>query len=188
MGHWRLAVMAAIAFFASSAPSLGEGLEVQPVIGGKSMQCEDFRGVPVRTLQIKELGDVGSARIIGRIPVILLDEDRLAGLPARLQLFFYGHECAHHVLGHSFTQTIWSEREADCWAIKLGRDKGFFSREDVVEWAPYFAHSKGSALGHLPGPQRASRLVACFDDPSDELVEPLEARNHDAVRSASTGG
>lgn len=155
------------------------------------MQCEDFRGLTVRTLRLTELGDVGSARVIGRVPVILLDPDRLAKLPAKMQQFFFGHECAHHVLGHSFSATASSEKEADCWSVKNGRDKGLFTRADVEGWAPHFAHSRGSPAGHLPGPERAKRLIACFDDPSDELVEPRpadQARNAPPALSASTGG
>ncbi len=155
------------------------------MIGGTAVTCQDFRGLTVRTMHVDDLGDVGGARIIGRMPVIVLNRGRLAGLPEKLQLFFFGHECAHHVLGHAFAPTIWSEREADCWAIKHGRAQGWFSREEVASWSPQFAHSKGSAAGHLPGPERADRLVACYDDPSDELVDP---RASAPVISASTGG
>lgn len=184
----RLAVaIALLGSLFAGAVACAEGLEVVPVIAGRQMSCEDFRGMTVRTLWMADLGDVGSARIVGRMPVIMLDSERLSGLPETLQQFFYGHECAHHVLGHAFAQTVWSEREADCWAIKNGRDRGIFTRDDVVAWAPFFAHSRGSAAGHLPGPERALRLLACYDDPTDELVDPRPAAPP-LVRSASIGG
>ncbi len=179
--------MALLGFGLSLEPGHAEGLVVRPVIAGTSMSCSDFRGTAVRTLRMTELGDVAGARIMGRIPVILIDPNRLAKLPGELQLFFYGHECAHHVLGHSYAATTSSENEADCWSIKYGRDRGLFTRDDVVSWAPHFSHSRGSRVGHLPGPERAKRLVACYDDPTDELIEP-KARQEPPVVSASTGG
>lgn len=187
----RLLIASAAAGWLIAAPAgpaaAADGLVDVAMIAGHQMSCSDFRGLTVRTLKMTDLGDVGSARIMGRMPVILLDTDRLAKLPEALQRFFYSHECAHHTLGHSFAQTVWSEREADCWAIKHGRDKGWLSREEVVAWAPHFAHSRGSPIGHLPGPERANRLVACYDDPTDELVEPRLIAPPPMI-SASTGG
>ena len=127
-------------------------------------QCRDFRGQRVVVQPSPGLGDVARAWIIGRIPYILMDRERLAMLPPKLQYFFYGHECGHHVLAHNFQPTPTVEVEADCWSIKNGRDRGLFTREDVESFAPYFAQSKGSAAGHLPGPERAANLVKCFDD------------------------
>ncbi len=141
-----------------------EGLEVTPVIGGQPMRCRDFRGVVVRTTRATELGDVGRAQIITRIPIISLDPDRLRTLPPTMQIFFYMHECAHHVLGHTISPTPASENEADCWAIKYGREAGLLSRLDVEGFGPYLADSKGSPFGHLPGPQREEHLLQCFDD------------------------
>jgi hypothetical protein len=81
-----------------TAPVAAEGLETEPVIGGRPMRCLDFRGLAVRTLRMTELGDVGRAWIVTRMPIIALDPDRLATLPGPMQVFFYVHECAHHVL------------------------------------------------------------------------------------------
>ncbi|MFA5949911.1 MAG: hypothetical protein WC807_06470 [Hyphomicrobium sp.] len=142
-----------------------EGLETEPIIGGVPMRCWDFRGVIVRTTRMTDLGDVGRAWFIQRMPIIALDPDRLATLPPKLQIFFYGHECAHHVLGHYFNRTMASETEADCWSIKFGRERGFFTRPDIVSFAPFLATSRGSPFGHLPGPERANFLVSCFDNP-----------------------
>lgn len=140
-------------------------LEAEPIVGGVPMQCMDFRGVVVRTTKMTDLGDVGRAFIVTRMPVIALDPDRLASLPPKLQVFFYWHECAHHVLAHNYAPTINSEIEADCWSINAGRDRGLFTREDVQGFAPYFAQSRGSPFGHLKGPKRAELLVSCFDNP-----------------------
>jgi hypothetical protein len=159
------AVLAAVLW---AAPCYGDGLEVEPVIGGIPMHCWDFRGVIVRTTLMTDLGDVGRAWIVTRMPIIALDPDRLATLPAKMQVFFYAHECAHHVLGHTFNRTPMSENEADCWSIKHGRDTGLFTRADVEAFGPYLANSKGDPFGHLPGPEREAHLLRCFDDPSTE--------------------
>lgn len=151
-----------------AAPARAGGLEVDPVIGGTPMRCYDFRGVLVRTVRETQLGDVGRAWIVVRMPVIALDDERMATLPPKLQLFFYGHECAHHVLGHLFNPTPSSEQEADCWAIKFERDKGLLTRADVESFAPFLAASNGSPFGHLPGPKRQALLLKCFDDHATE--------------------
>ena len=151
-------------------PAAAAELEVQPVIGGNPMRCYDFRGVAVRTLQTTELGDVGRASIIARLPIIQLDTDRLAALPAKLQMFFFMHECAHHVLGHVIRPTLESERDADCWSVNYGRWAGLFKRQDVEGFAPYFATSNGSRFGHLPGPERHAYILACYDKPESEPV------------------
>lgn len=172
MRQWaRLAlfVLGLLTWF-STVHARAEGLETEPVIGSMPMHCTDFRGVTVRTVRMTDLGDVGRAWFIQRMPVIALDPDRLATLPPKLQIFFYGHECAHHVLGHYFNRTLSSESEADCWSVKTGRERGVFSREDIVDFAPFLAESRGSPFGHLPGPERANFLVSCFDD--REVIEP----------------
>jgi hypothetical protein len=161
----RFALLAAMLAVFWASPVVAESLVTEPVIGGSQMRCWDFRGVIVRTLRVTELGDVGYAKIISRMPVILLDKDRLAKLPPKLRIFFYIHECAHHVLGHHYNITTSSESEADCWSVKYGREHGLFSRADVEGFEPYLAPSKGSRYGHLPGLERAAQLLTCFDDP-----------------------
>ncbi|MGQ0671898.1 MAG: hypothetical protein ACT4N2_03330 [Hyphomicrobium sp.] len=130
-------------------------------------ECRDFRGQRVVVMQSPGLGDVARARIIGRIPYIQMDPDRLATLPPKMQMFFYGHECAHHLLGHNYYPTPTVEVDADCWSIMHGRKQGLFTREEVDGFKPYLAHSKGSVFGHLPGPERAAHLLKCYDDPRE---------------------
>lgn len=151
-------------------PAAAESLEIQPVIGGNPMRCYDFRGVIVRTLVTTQLGDVGRASIVSRLPLISLDQDRLGKLPPKMQIFFFMHECAHHTLGHVIKPTLESEREADCWAANYGRWANLFSRKDVEEFAPFFAQSNGSRFGHLRGPERHAYILHCFDKPESEPV------------------
>jgi hypothetical protein len=133
-------------------------------VAGVSTECKDIRGTKVRVVSISDLGDVGRAGVINRVPVIAIDPALLATLPPKLQIFFYVHECAHHVLGHPYTYNLNRESEADCWAIKHGRDNGHFARADVEAFAPYLRGSGGSAWGHLPGPERARHMLQCFDE------------------------
>jgi hypothetical protein len=157
-------------------PAAAEGLELQPVIGGSPMRCHDFRGVVVRTLKTTQLGDVGRASIIGRMPIISLDADRFGKLSSKMQIFFFMHECAHHTLGHVIRPTLDSERDADCWAANYGRWAGLFSRRDVEDFGPFFARSHGSRFGHLPGPQRHAYILNCFDRPESEPVMTMLKR------------
>ncbi|MDX2307398.1 MAG: hypothetical protein NW216_04090 [Hyphomicrobium sp.] len=157
---------------ASGTTAAQEGLQAKVEIDGQTLQCKDFRNHTVRTIRMDDIGDVAQARIINRMPIITLNQSRLQTLPGKMQIFFFNHECAHHVMAHVFYPSPTSENEADCWSIKMGRDGNLFSRADVEAFAPHLAHSRGSPLGHLPGPDRARRLLACFDDPSDELVSP----------------
>ena len=142
-------------------------------------QCHDSTGHKVSVLRFDEMGDVGRAVIMNRVPFIVLNPRRLATLPPKLQSFFFEHECAHHVLGHNYNPTVNSEREADCFAVKAGRDKGLFERSDVVGFAPWISPLRGSNRGHLPGPDRLKFLLTCFDDRDDggeELARMASAR------------
>ena len=163
MTRLSLYLALAAAWFATASLAQAQGIQAGAIVGGQALTCRDFRGAPVRFIEMTELGDVGRALIITRLPVIALDPDRLATLPTTLQIFFYEHECAHHILGHMFNRTLTSESEADCWSINYGRDNGLFTRGDVEAFAPYLAKSKGSPFGHLPGPERAAFLLSCFD-------------------------
>jgi hypothetical protein len=167
-----LSLTALAAFSLSAAVQAGstQGLQVHITVGGQDLACRDFRGQTVRSIHLDDLGDVASARIVNRMPIITLNKRRLDTLPDKMQVFFFNHECAHHLLGHMFYPTQSSENEADCFAIKQGRRERTLGRDDVLAFAPYLAVSRGSAFGHLPGPLRAQRLLACFDDPSEENI------------------
>ncbi len=144
------------------------GREIIKEIGGTVVSCRDSYGLNVHAVLVSDLGDVGRARNLYKTPVIMMDPSHLIRLPGKLQLFFFGHECAHHVLGHTYVLRPGVETEADCWAAKDGRDRGLFTRDDVQSWAPWFAQSRGSTVsGHLPGPERARFILQCFDDSTD---------------------
>ncbi len=138
-------------------------------VAGKPMSCTDFRGRSVLAVNVLQLGDVGRAWVVNTVPYILVDPEVMRTLPNALQIFFYAHECAHHVLGHWYDPSPDSEKEADCWAINYGRDEGIFLRQTVVDFGPWLAKTKGSAWGHLPGQARVQHMLACFDEPVETV-------------------
>ncbi len=186
-GFTLVAALAATVL-ANSAWSQDVGLHAKVTLDGMTLQCKDFRGQTVRTIRMDDIGDVARASIINRMPIITLNSLRLETLPGKLQVFFFNHECGHHVMGHVFSPSPTSENEADCWSIKQGRDGKFFTRSDVEAFAPHLAKSRGTPLGHLPGPERAARLLACFDDASDNLVDPQGYSPRTPTESARSGG
>lgn len=144
-------------------------------------QCHDVRGARVSTIRFDNLRDVAHAVIMNHVPYIVLNPTRLKTLPPKLQAFFYEHECAHHVLGHNYNPTLASEAEADCLAVKIGRDKRLFSRSDVVAFRPWIEPLRGSLRGHLPGKQRQKLMTLCYDDAEPD---PLMAeRMGDALKT-----
>lgn len=142
-------------------PSMGQA---QTMIAGVSVNCMDAYGVPVMTTLTTQLGDVGMARIEPNdARVIYLNPIILNTLPPSIQLFVYAHECAHHHLGHTYGFYRPSkEREADCWAIRTGRDQGWITPNTLDTMVYYFIGNPGSPWGHLPGPQRLQHFVNCY--------------------------
>ncbi len=155
-----------LAFLGTAGPvAAQEGPGGRVLVAGVSLGCADFRGKPVQTYETSGLGDVARSTLYGRIPVITVDKEVMASLSGKLQIFFYLHECAHHVLGHMFAPQPSSESEADCWSIKTGRDQSYFNLADVMSFANRIMSSPGSARGHLPGRERMAHLLACFEGP-----------------------
>lgn len=133
-------------------------------IAGEPVYCYDARGLPVVLRSAPHLNDVGKAWIAPNgAPVIFLNPRVLSTLPRAVQLFWYAHECAHHVLGHTLGMPqMRSEMDADCWAIRTGRNQGWFLHRDLRSMYWYFINNPGSPWGHLPGPQRLQHFANCF--------------------------
>ena len=156
---------------AASQSSPGPAVEavLQPVIepGGldAALQCRDRHGRDIPLMRVGNLGDVGKAWYVNRVPVIAMDPHIANRLPDKLVRFFFNHECAHHVLGHWYLASNDKENDADCWAVTRERDRGQLSREEIVGFAPFLAQSRGTPWGHLPGPERVRHMLFCFDKP-----------------------
>ena len=163
----RTSILLLIGLVLATSAQANESFSTAPPLtrlAGVALECKDIRGSAVRVVSLADLGDVGRAGVVNRVPVIAMDQKLLNTLPEKLQLFFYAHECAHHVLGHVYLFSLSRETEADCWAIKNGRELGHFSRRDIEGFEPFLKDSGGSSWGHLPGPERVKFLLKCFDD------------------------
>ena len=87
---------------------------------------------------------------------ILLNPMVLGRLPTVLKLYVYAHECGHAVVGSN-------EVEADCWAIRTGRDQGWFPPQAFGLLIEFFKHNPGS-LRHPPGPVRVQNMMQCYQN------------------------
>lgn len=131
----------------------------QPVIGGVPLSCVSHTGQQVLAVPNWNLPDVGRA-MPGMPPTIELNPNVLAQLTPKMQMFWYGHECAHHVLGG-----MNSEVNADCWSIKTMRNQGFLSPQELPQLQAQIVNTPGSMWGHLPGPHRAQLFAQCYHTP-----------------------
>ncbi len=136
-----------------------EFLNFNPIIAGVPVFCNSYEGQPVALVADYSLPDVGRAAP-GNPPIIVLNPNELSRMTPRMQLFWYGHECAHHVLGPAN-----SEINADCWSIQTMRDQGLISINEIPELMAQIEQTPGSMWGHLPGPQRAQLFAQCFLTP-----------------------
>lgn len=135
----------------------------RPVIAGRQVQCMSAIGQPVAFVPNPMLNDIGQSNP-GFPPTIQLNPVILTALPVPLQLFWWGHECGHHALGHTLGLSDFTrEAAADCWAIQKGKEAGVLTRRDVEAFEPYFRNNPGSPWGHLPGPNRIALFLRCFD-------------------------
>ncbi|AYH00952.1 hypothetical protein [Pectobacterium parmentieri] len=141
----------------SSLPVAAQWNPFNPVIAGVPVYCTSFQGQPVAFILNPMLSDVGRA-MPGSPPIIELNPNVLAQLTPKMQLFWYGHECAHHVLGPKN-----SEINADCWSIRTMRDQGLLAPNELPQLMAQILSAPGSIWGHLPGPKRAKWLERCYN-------------------------
>lgn len=96
------------------------------------------------------LPDVGMARP----GYIILNPNYFTALPTALKLFWVGHECGHHAVGSS-------ETAADCWAVRTGRDQGWFPPDAFWPMIEMFRNNPGD-MAHPPGPARVRDMIECY--------------------------
>ncbi len=158
----RAMAFVSLAFLGSAMASAASA---QHVIAGVQVYCNDFRGIPVLLIANPNMSDVGMATLAPNgQPVMMLNPMILNRLPRELQLFWYGHECAHHVLGHIARRAISNEAEADCWAVVKGREEGWFPPRAFEGLIAMLGNSQGSPWGHLPGRQRIQNMLYCYEN------------------------
>lgn len=152
MRSWVLAAFAAAAVLIcqpAQAQSFPPGTFS---IGGIPVACG-----PVWTVLQSGLGDAAKAipPMGGLPPQIVIDPTIVGTMPQSVKLFFYAHECGHHVVGSN-------ENAADCWAAKIGRQQGWFTAADMQYLVQIFQWNPGDWT-HAPGPARLNNIWACFN-------------------------
>jgi hypothetical protein len=132
--------------------------------------CLDALGTPVASVNSPWINDVAMAGIEAGAPIIRYNTTVLALLHPTTRLFFYGHECGHHALGHALgTLTLNREQEADCYGIVTLVEEGLLDDDDVPKIQADLSRSPGN-WDHLPGPYRAINLRRCLRDFESRLV------------------
>jgi len=89
--------------------------------------------------------------------IIYLNPVMLNNLPTVLKLYWVGHECGHTAVGMS-------EPGADCWAVRTGRDQGWFPPSAFQALAQMFANNPGD-MAHGSGPWRVQNMWNCYNAP-----------------------
>jgi hypothetical protein len=109
---------------------------------------------PVTFVLTPTLGDVGISNMQGQI---FLNPVVLQRLPTVLKLYWVAHECGHYQVGAD-------EIAADCWAIRTGRDQGWFPPEAFQALMVMFQNNPGD-IRHPSGPIRVTAMMQCYASP-----------------------
>jgi hypothetical protein len=144
-------------------PALGQVPVISPTIAGMPVSCPVGQ-VFVPTVFTPGIpgADVAFSTFVDGQPVILLHPNVLAQPPA-LQLFMYGHECAHRKLLHALgTITIDPELRADCWSIQRMAQQGLVNQDGAQAIAAVFFPNPANPPLYPAGPARAQNILACF--------------------------
>jgi hypothetical protein len=143
-----------------------------PRIAGQPVSCTSSQGEPVAFVPNTSLADVGLwfPAWPGVPAHVEYNPGLLARLPPEVQLFWFGHACAHGVLAADL-----GEEGADCWSIQFLKRRGLVSRAQVLELQSSLLAAPVVPWGHRPGPPRAKLLLACYDRVSSPPIEAREA-------------
>lgn len=112
---------------------------------GESFACGRFP-----TVLNAKLDDYGAAYF----GFILLNPARFETLPLILKRYAYAHECGHQYVGYD-------EGEADCYAVRRGRQEGWLDAGGMDAICDFISRSKGDAV-HALGLRRCQMMRRCF--------------------------
>jgi len=85
--------------------------------------------------------------------LIIINPAAMNGMASSYKVFIFAHECAH-ALG------IMNEAQADCFAVRLGRDQGWWDQYGFQNLVAHMGNSPGSYT-HAPGPLRIQNIIQC---------------------------
>ncbi|HEX8824300.1 MAG TPA: hypothetical protein VF794_30545 [Archangium sp.] len=131
-----------------------------PRIAGVPVRCVSSTGLPVAFVPNTLLADVGLGfPAWPDVPAhVEYNPGMLARLSPAVQLFWFGHTCAHEVLAAPSR-----EEDADCWALQFLERQGLVSRAQVGEIQSYLGARPVVKWDHQPGAERARLLLKCYD-------------------------
>lgn len=87
---------------------------------------------------------------------LILNTDRIKGLPTPVKLFIYAHECGHQFIGRD-------EEAADCFGVKRGRRYGWLKEDGLKQVCDFISKLKSDAE-HAAGPARCKKMRRCYLD------------------------
>lgn len=87
---------------------------------------------------------------------LILNTDRIKGLPTPVKLFVFAHECGHQFIGRD-------EVEADCFGVKRGRRYHWLNEEGLAQVCDFISKLKGDG-NHASGVERCKNMRRCYLD------------------------
>lgn len=134
---------------------------------GAWVTCQSNRGEPVVFVANYYLPDVGVAKRGPYGPFVEYNPQIFLPLAPEVQMFWFGHECGHHALGHTdpYGNGLLNanrENEADCYAGRFLARHGVPRASMPLVWQSLMGLWPSYA-GHAPGPQRAAQTLSCYD-------------------------
>lgn len=133
------------------------------------LSCNDFRGLPVKVVNLPSFPDYANARVSrdGK-PLMLINYPAVSEWPESVRAFTFLHECGHHVLGHMRHLLASSkvkqelELEADCYSIKALAESGSLSRDDISSIHAFVASLGQHDLNHPHSHIRGDTVDQCL--------------------------
>jgi hypothetical protein len=87
--------------------------------------------------------------------LIIINNAAMRGMASSYKVFIFAHECAH-ALG------IMNEAQADCFAVQLGLDQGWWDQYGFMNLVAHMGNSPGSYT-HAPGSLRIQNIIQCSE-------------------------
>ncbi len=152
--------------------------------------CTDPGGVAVPSVMDTSLARTFETRLEGGRAVIRYNPDLLPGMPPKVRLFFYAHECARINLGRApeAYRMLADAREADCWGLVMLTRSGLLEDRDVPAMLPDMRFSL-EEWEWMPGPPRGFEwyLPACLRDYAERPSLSGPPRAQDDLNACTRG-
>lgn len=141
-----------------------------PMIGGLTVHCTDASGAIVYTRFLPSLSDIAISTIDMTTGerLILFNAPMASSMPPLLQLFFYAHECGHHISGdvikgqYFHENNLAREYTADQIGIRILRDQLGINQLQANAIAGVFQNNPPMFPYYAAGPIRAQWIIKCY--------------------------